>query len=207
MAGVIIGISLNLILFIGFFVFFKRRIDRALSTEEIVDRLRSEVNGLVVELNQTSERNIGIIEERIQRLQSLVSRADRRIQMLNRETEKNEISAELYEKLKKNASSKQPPSVIDENDESEPPQQKIHTDAGVGDLEAPTRSSGQDGLDSVEGLATESLDPEPADTIEAVMELHRQGFEPKLIASKLRTSLGEVELIISLGGQARMNGP
>ncbi len=33
-----------------------------------------------------------------------------------------------------------------------------------------------------------------------VLELYRQGFEPKIIAAKTGSSLGEIELIISLAG-------
>ena len=75
--------------------------NRILDGGEFIDSIKDEINHLVVELNQTAERNIGIIEARINRLQKLVDSADRKIALLGKEREKVKLGREVYDRLKK----------------------------------------------------------------------------------------------------------
>ena len=129
-----------------------------LNGDEFLDSVKDEINHLVVELNQTSERNIGIIEERISRLQKLVEVADRKIVLLGKESEKVKLGSEVYDNLRRAA-----------------PMAPAYAKAP--DAPAPATDDGRTG---------------------EVLELSRQGFDKKLIAARTGTSLGEVELIISL---------
>ena len=70
-----------------------------------------------------------------------------------------------------------------------------------------------DKLKRVVPMAPKAQDPEPeAESAEKVVEktsaemvvdLHRKGFDPKIIASRTGSNLGEVELIISLENQKK----
>ena len=180
MAGILIGIALNIIVFVSVYLLLKRRVDRALSGAEVIDRMRDEVTGMVVELNQTAERNIGLIEERIRKLQSLVGDADRRIQLLRRESDRHEVGSRVYEQLKGSSPRGRPVNAVPE---------------------APAQEANI--LPTPDPDVTDRREATPESTADSVWALHRQGIEPRLIATRLGTSVDEVELIISLGGRQR----
>ena len=48
-----------------------------------------------MELNQASDRNVGLIEDKVTRLQQLLKEADRKIVVLNRELDKHNVTANL----------------------------------------------------------------------------------------------------------------
>lgn len=95
---VLIGVNLSVLLF--FYIVFKKRIDKVLSTEDIIKTVREEIDQMIVELNQTTNRNIGLVEESINRLTEVLRKADKSIVMLSRETEKQKKSDEAYTNLK-----------------------------------------------------------------------------------------------------------
>ena len=158
MLATIIAIALNGAFCLVVYLLFQARIRRALDAGEIVDRIRDEVNHMVVDLNQTTDRNVRLIEERIERLQDLLMKADKKVQLVSREYHRYEVGMDVYDKLKKAAHSAE----------------------------------------------TETVEVSPSPGIEevslssSVMALHRQGFDPRIIAGRLGKTLGEVELIISL---------
>ncbi len=100
MKGIAIVIGLNFLALIAIFLFFKKRIDKSLRSNEIISTLQEEIEQLVIELNQTATRNIEIIEERINRLKEIVSQADKHIRVLNKELEVHEKTQETYANLK-----------------------------------------------------------------------------------------------------------
>ncbi len=96
-ATIFILIAVNIL---GYFVLFTalaRRIRREASPET---RIREEVNRLMVELNQTTDRNIALIEDRIASLTELLSKADKKIGLLRRESEKHDMGAKVYGRIR-----------------------------------------------------------------------------------------------------------
>ena len=162
----LLSIAINSVLVLSAFVYFKLKISSSLSGDRVLNDLRDEVNHLVVELNSTTERNLGLVEERIAKLQELVRDADKKIFLLSRESEKHRLGTEVYDKLRR---------------------------------AAPLVSKLQE-QDTIDKSAEQRLEKSAA---ELVIDLHRKGFDPKLIASKTGSSLGEVELIISLYDQKK----
>ena len=164
----------------------RRRINRLLSGGEALDAIKDEINRLVVELNQTSDRNIGIIEERINRLQELIREADRKIMLLGKESEKVRLGTDVYAKLKKSK-----PLVSEERTRATDHQTELE----------PVRVA--EGTPAPLTVPAEEEQPKPATPAEEVLALHRQGFDPKIIAAKTDFPLGEIELIISLANGSR----
>ena len=72
MGLVLLSVTINVLLIGILYLFTRKKLRRIFDGEEVLDTIRDEINRLVVELNQTSDRNIGIIEERIGRLKKLV---------------------------------------------------------------------------------------------------------------------------------------
>ena len=187
-----------------------RKIRRELDTREIIEKIRDEVNGLIVELNQTTDRNIGIVEERIGRLRSLVEEADKKIQLVDRELQKHDVGIDVYQKLRSSAKQRvdfnpsQDPghesgSELEIEPETEPETKRTAYSAKEG-----VRIAGLSLPDSTPATAVE--DATIADNTsfkERVLSLARNGFDARIIATRLGTTIGEVELVLSIESGGR----
>ena len=72
-------LSIQLLLSLGLYLILARRIERVRNVDDAVDRIRAEVGQIVTELNQTTDRNVTLIEDRIRALRLTLADADRRI--------------------------------------------------------------------------------------------------------------------------------
>ena len=91
------------------YTLLRDRVRRATSAAAQMAELREEVSRLVVELNQTTERNVALLEDRISGLSDLLAAADRKIALLQREIEKHDVGVKVYSKLAEGASSSAAP--------------------------------------------------------------------------------------------------
>ncbi|MBN2655472.1 MAG: hypothetical protein JXR86_00310 [Spirochaetales bacterium] len=139
-----------------------RRISNILESEKILSRVDEEVNSLILELNQTTERNILLVEDRIKKLTALMEDADKTVLRLNRELNRKKEETEGYSHLSKMR--KIPPPVDEKVREPE---------------------------NSDENLSEKNR----------ILEMYNRGMAPELIASRTGTSIGEVELIITLNSR------
>jgi DNA-binding NarL/FixJ family response regulator len=98
-AGLIVGGYLVV------YLILKRRLARALNAAAILSQVREEVNRILVELNQTTNRNITLLEDRIGSLNELLGKADKKLALLQREAEKQDLASRLYAEL----SARRPP--------------------------------------------------------------------------------------------------
>jgi hypothetical protein len=79
----------------------KRKLSRVLDPSSVLREIRGEVDRIIVELNQTTDRNISLIEDRIRRVSELLEQADKKIGLLRRESEKQEMATRVYSELKR----------------------------------------------------------------------------------------------------------
>ena len=140
-----------------------RRIERRIEPAAVLDQIRREVDELIVEFNQTTERNIGLIEERIVRLNRLIETADRRVTVLRRELDAHETGARVYSDIVQQA-------TVQRRSQQE-------------HAEQPGEQGGDPGAD---------------DRRLQIIDLHEKGIAPNIIAARVGTTVGEVELIVSL---------
>jgi hypothetical protein len=161
------------------------RVKRASTTQAQIAEIRDEVSRLLVELNQTTERNIAVMEDKIASLNEVLSQADKKIGLLHREIEKHDVGSQIYSRL----AEKKPKAVPVRQEAPVPPPAAEPEPAPAGPSPRPVMAREQP-------LAVELSDG--PDLHERVMMLHRSGFGPALIASRVGVPLGEVELIISL---------
>ena len=96
---VLITIVLDICGLLLIYVLLRDRVRRAASTDAHVAEIRDEVSRLLVELNRTTDRNIALIEDRIASLNELLSSADKKIGLLQRETEKHDVGTRIYSRL------------------------------------------------------------------------------------------------------------
>ncbi len=171
MTAFIAGIFLILMV-CGFF-YLKIRVDRVVSGEEWIRKIRDEIDQLVLEMNQTAERNVALLENRVKVLQELLAEADSKLQIMQKESEKSDLSRQVYSHLKKHApparETEKEPELFDEI--SLPPRPTVNEAESGGDQRS---------------------------LREKVMELYEQGFGAEIISQRLGASISEVDLIINL---------
>src|SRR6056297_2792602 len=105
--SLIASLAVNIIVVSLLFLFLTRRLVRKLSLDESIDELQREVGGIVTEMNQAAERNISILEDKIDQLREIEQRIDRKITLLNRETQKENESAATYREIVREAQKQQ----------------------------------------------------------------------------------------------------
>jgi hypothetical protein len=202
------------------YVLLRDRVRRATTANAQITEIRDEMSRLVVELNQTTDRNIALIEDRIASLNELLSAADKKIGLLHREIEKHDVGTQVYSRLAEGRPMRGGPPVQGQVSEramrpQEPaPRQAPRQQPQAGQAAAspgaaagmPQRGQEPQGAAAApaQPLAVELSEQPPAanadtpDLRERVLMLHRAGFAASLIASRVGVPLGEVELIISL---------
>ncbi len=77
----------------------KKKIARTLAAATVLREVREEVNRILVELNQTTHRNVTLLEDRISSLTELLGKADKKIALVRREAEKQDLAGRLYSEL------------------------------------------------------------------------------------------------------------
>lgn len=155
MTQIIVSLLLNVIFCTIVYLVLKRKFEREMNPDTVLRQIRNEVNELIIELNQTTERNVSLIEERINQLNRSIEESDKRITLLKKEAEQREDSEKVYSHLN--------PRIIVKDQQ---PLKKELTKR------------------------------------EQVLDLYGKGIDPKIIASKLDVTIGEIELIVSLGNGA-----
>lgn len=178
MPELIILIIVNVLLVFLVFFYFRRKFQNLVKSDSLLSQVREEIQELLVEMNQTTERNLSLTEERIRRLTDLLEKADKTIVLLNRETKKTERVERTYTGIK--------------------PKTLVHTPEETREEDA-RNVTGRTAEKSVSVKAGGDEKEQQKSSRERVLELNRQGISPGSIASKLGKTIGEVELIISLG--------
>ena len=99
-----IGI-LNIILWIIFLAKFKK----LFSTDDVIQKARSEMNSMIMDINRNAERNITLIDDRIKQLKLATAEADRRIALAQSEEVKQASAQALRNTIGKNTPVKNTP--------------------------------------------------------------------------------------------------
>jgi DNA-binding NarL/FixJ family response regulator len=86
----------------GYFIVYlilKAKLKHFVDPKAILESIREEVDRIIVELNSTTDRNITLLEDKVQSLSTLLEQADKKIGILRREIEKHELGAKVYSDL------------------------------------------------------------------------------------------------------------
>ena len=166
-----LSVAVTVVLIAVAYVILNRNITARTSQQAALDEIKREVGAILTELNAASERNVELIEDRISTLERLIDQADRRISVLRRESERDQVIA-----YRRPAPGPQVSTPEHDSAQATPP-----TAERPGTPEPPAPSP--DG---------------PQDAASRIERLYLQGFPLERIASIVGRTLGEVELIISL---------
>ncbi|MFP4483585.1 MAG: hypothetical protein ACOCYG_03130 [Spirochaetota bacterium] len=223
----VVMIGLNLAVLIGMGILFHRRIENRMKPDQLIRELRDEVNGVIADLNQATDRNVSLIEDRLETLNKTLAKADRAVRVLQREAGRGGESPWRYNDIVRAAP------VIRPNPGSGGDRDHTDTPAAPGGGErsetpgAPDEESGRESQPSRDssahidsgnaGVSSADADgrSQPADTAaagraspegagrspskkERILDLHRKGIAANIIAGRVGSTVGEVELVISL---------
>jgi hypothetical protein len=201
------------------YALLRDRVRRATAAEAQIGEIREEVSRLLVELNQTTDRNILLMEDRIGSLNELLAAADKKIGLLRREIEKHDVGSRIYSRLAQGRPvasavgagtiAAAAPAALPQSaaPDAAVPQSTAAPSAVMAGSSAVTAAAPAPPL-SVE-LAEKTdhrtgprrAEParDPAEELQQrVLMLHRAGFSASLIAGRVGAPVGEVELIIGL---------
>ena len=215
-------LALNLACLAAIFLFVRSRIRKALEAEGLQEKLREEMGQLVRDLNQTTDRNITLLEDAVRELKAAVVEADRRAVVLQREAERRITEDAVYDRfgrMRSDIRKAEAPGIPESADEasagSSPPVRR-HAPQLVKPAESePSSVPEQSRPDSrparivpevpAPGIPFVTFSSTPIRSKpplkEEVLSLNRRGISSELIAAKLGITVAEVELIVSLEEQ------
>ncbi len=199
-----IGVAINIALVAFLYLHLNSKIKKRNTSAQILAEIRGELEEMIVELNQTADRNINIIEERITRLSKTIEEADRRIRLLKKSTDTFTMSSATYSRIKP----KVPKQPSPEKKKTEDPNSEFNFDGRERQTEEKSRPAVSGVKGSVDGetlreneeAASKRIESDPglSGMREQVRELHEQGLSSELIASRVGATLGEIDLMITL---------
>ncbi len=186
MTTVLVSIGVGILIAGLLYIILTKKIERAHSGPEVLNQIRSEVNQMIVELNQTADRNIGLVEQRIQSLNELLSQADRKIKILQREIDRYSRSVETYSSIK-------PRSIPPATPASVPAGTPIQDSGKAAYKEPPVQRN-----EKTESAVSSTAPGKPKSKRDRIIDLYNQGISADLIASRVDSTVAEIELIISI---------
>lgn len=179
--AVLIVIAVQLIMFLV----LRGRIHQELNATTLLKDVRDEVDGMVRELNLSAERNIGLLEARIEEMEAVLAQADQKLVVLARELERREKSSEVYTQLRR--------PVVEAPVFDIPPARPTEP----AEPAEPTPSEAPVSAPPV--ISTPTPPPSGPRTLkEKVLAFRDQGLEAGAIATTTGATRAEVELILSL---------
>jgi hypothetical protein len=179
----------------GLWFLLRARIRRYLEIGNLLAGVREEARALVMELNETADRNVSLVEDRMVALRELLDELDRRIGVERRVLETRDTEREVYARLNK----RRP--IVPAESRSEPPRPQVETPAPAPRSEEPITlnlgaSAPERPLPVIE-LAEGSVVPAKTRREEA-FELYKRGFSADLIAARTGATVAEIELLIEI---------
>lgn len=221
----IIILTVNIILWIFFFIKFKK----TYSPDNILHSISEEVDKLLIEINKSTDNDLTLLEQSKKQLQDLIDEADKRIQLAISEEHKAELSQTGAKKINAatrtavNAYQKAKPrpaqntnaeelTYIPEEHVKKYQEQETGFDFTLEPEAAPAlqmdqpdktvNSSGKTVQTELPFELTVSDDFVKTEKTfqQKVIELWRQGLDTQFIADKLSVSYAEVQMIVDIYG-------
>ena len=185
----------SLIICIISFFYFKSYLKRRTSHERILSEMREEVNFILKSINETTDRDISLIEDREKRLKNLLENIEKRLKVYIREMERFGSQTIIPQIVV--------PSDINLNAGSanaETPIKKTYEELGKKrySLKKPEEITAYPIPDFEVKTEAEAPIPQPPSIGEQIRSLLRSGFSVQAVASRLKISVSEVEFAAAL---------
>lgn len=181
-----LSLAITVILVAVAFLVLNRSIRTRTSQQAALDEIKREVGAVITELNQTTERNIEIVEDRIHRLEVLIKQADGRLRALKRDLP----SSVQHDRYSREGRPVVLPPQTDEGDRSSAP------DRDAGGTETPAHPASDSSRETRSAMSVPTGESVPLR--QRVRQLYLQGIPLERIATITGKTIGEIELIVSL---------
>ncbi|MDR1947900.1 MAG: hypothetical protein LBQ38_00745 [Spirochaetaceae bacterium] len=199
----------SLILWGFSFVFFLSYLKRRTGQERILAEFREEVDLIITDINDVTDRNVVLIEDRIKSLRSLLEKTDRRINTLGRELDRRSVREIAYARLGRNLvrETGTGPDAAPQALDAVPRDPAAASQAPAPDAtpqapapDATPREPGDAGVpEGRDGGGPEGrLEPRHQSFTEQVAELYRAGLSADSIAARLDAPMAKVNLAIAM---------
>ncbi|MGP1594467.1 MAG: hypothetical protein ACTTH8_04385 [Treponema sp.] len=173
-------------------LFFYRKVSRNFSVNNYRDKMREEVNRLIIDIEHESDTAITLLEDKIQRIEKLLADTDKHLLLIEKEHEKWAYHNEALQTF-------QPP--VSPQPVSAAP---LHQQQGT-PVTPPAAAAEFPRSDSIT-IYTKQINPHTEmakNTLnvslrEQVIDFAKKGFSLEFIAEKVDLPLGEIELILSM---------
>ncbi len=180
----IIFFLISIMILAVIYILLRRRIDKLTDTDMVSDELAKNLDVILSEINQATDRNVLIIEDKIAALETLIDKAEKRITLLNKIVHSDADTAERA-------------AVKDRENRKQDKIREPETEPGELTYSHLNKMNIMSGL--VTPLAIKEKIPENRETVkDKILSLYRNGIDAAIIASSVGVNRGEVELIISL---------
>ncbi len=195
----------------------RARVRRSLELDSLLAGVREEARALITELNQTADRNVSLVEDRMEGLRELLDETDRRIGVAKRELASRAAEREVYARLNKRrpivpgGDAPLPPAPAPGSEAARDAQPAIAAEAALRASAPPSADpsspgaapgSGLPGAREPSALPEVTVSREPVQAAksprERAIELHRSGFSAQIIAARIGATVAEVELMIEM---------
>ena len=178
MNGFLIGTALAILLWFFAFLYLKNFVRRRTSLDYILGHLQEEVNQLEADIDQKTEQDLQLLEEKITILRDICAEAEKRIIVYNSELEKREKETQTITKINK-----------------APLSERI-------ELTAQAPSPAEKPVQAQINFSKEPLKLKKPPIKDRIAELHKAGFSQEMIAKKLGINKGEIDLYFNLAGKS-----
>lgn len=198
-------------------IVFLRNFKKLFTTEDVIEKAKSEINRIVIDLNANAERNISIIDDKINRLRALIAESDKKIKLLEDINTKTAALNDFRVKMEKSAQKNISPEKnylktaevsVSKNAEKLPNGGQTTLFDEVSSLNEQVRAQNTDSspIYSSERLASPSVSvlgtslkaKSKPDLKDSIISLFDAGFSVEEIAARLNCSTTEVSFALSL---------
>ena len=190
---VVISCFVNIILWIFFFFYFKKKF----SSQQILEDIRQEFEKLLTDIQGQTDRDLTLIEAKMNELKEVVEKADQQIKLAKREQRRQR--KEESEMGKKQVSVSIPEIIPNVETVAQNPVYPVENVISryTENYDTMTKTAEEKPVSIVPKTSIQKNDKP---TRERVLELWKLGMEPEVIAEKLTVSLAEISMIIDMYG-------
>ena len=175
----ILFVFINIIVIVIGYLFIKNKIEKKLVNKEILNKIKKEINAIIIQLNETTLNNVSLLEEKINNLDKKIILADKKTAGLKESLVRTNVNNfdSLLKKDQKNITYS-PKKIIKQN---ERPTEKLE--------------------EYVNGMNNKIIEEEIKNlsAIEKANYLLKKGWEQKDVQKKVGLSSGELELLVNIG--------
>jgi hypothetical protein len=186
----VIFFILNIFAVIIAYFIILNKIEKKIINKKILDKIKEEVNSIIVQLNEATLNNINLLEDKIKNLNKRIHLASRKIGGLKTESEKSDKFTDILSDdelgIKENSGSMltySPKKIV--NQSMKITEELINTKMKAGKTEF---SEENDINNEIKNLSR----------AEKAVYLHKKGWNIKEIQKKAGLSSGEIEFLINM---------